>query len=110
MTETGLILAVVGFILGSIQYYIRTRLQDIKEDILRIMRYYDSRGESGSLSLSESMYRMRDRLKIPNLPAQEKKEYGNCIQGYDNMMLLMRFSGIYVPLLALLTYFFCKSK
>jgi len=109
MTEAGIILAVAGFILGSIQYYIRTRLQDTKEDILRIMRHYETRAERGALSLAESINIMRTRLKNPNFADMERKEYKNCIEEYDNMMFLMKFFGIYFPFLALLIYFLWKT-
>jgi hypothetical protein len=108
MNETQIILATLAFIFGSVQYQIRIRLQDIKEDILRIMRYYTGRGEKGSLSLAEAINIMRDHLKKNNLEAKQKQEFRDCIEEYDNMQKWLKISGIYAPAFLLCMYLVFK--
>ena len=97
ITETSIILAVLGFVLGSIQYQIRIRLQDTKEDILRMMRYYSGRGGVDSLSLSEAIRNMRSKLKESNLSREQSREYKESLEEYDRMSLYLKVTGIYVP-------------
>jgi len=108
MSDVGIILAVVGFALGSIQYQIRIGLQDAKENILRVTKHYYGRGEKESLSLYSAIELMRNGLKKPNLSGEERKGYGVCMRKYDAMNALLRFFGIYVPLGALGIYFILK--
>jgi len=104
MTEANIILGILAFILGSMQYQIRIRLSDAKEDILRTMRYYSSRGEQGSLSLNQSINMMRSLLKKRSLSSEQAREFNGCIKEYDDIQRGLKFTGIYVPAIGLIVY------
>ena len=95
MTEAGVIIAIIGFVLGSIQYQLRMRLQDTKESMYRVMAHYSGYGEHMSIYKVKEL--MEERLK-KNLSKDERNEYQRCISEWHGCHKSLHFWGIIFPL------------
>lgn len=101
MNDAGIVMAIIGFVLGSIQYQLRIRLQDTKESMYRVIKYYSGQGET--MSIYRILEIMRERLGL-NLPEEEAKEYKRCINEWENTHKSLHFWGVKFPLLCLFLY------
>ncbi|MBU2044853.1 MAG: hypothetical protein KJ619_06490 [Candidatus Omnitrophica bacterium] len=113
MNEVSISMAVIGFVLGSIQYQLRIKWQDAKENILIAVRPYYGDAERGFMSLYTAIYHIKKDLRT-NIPEKQKKEFKKCLAEYDSAKIWLRFWGIIVPLMGLGLYaiykvFNCKS-
>ncbi len=106
MNETTIIMGIIGFVLGSIQYQLRIRLQDTKESMYRVIEHYCGLGNR--MSIYKVLETMRSRLKMQNLGVDEKAEYSKCVKEWDSTHNSLHFWGVKFPLGILLLYAFYK--
>lgn len=107
MNETGIIMVIIGFILGSIQYQLRIKWQDAKDNILIAVRQYYGDAENGFMSLYTAIYHIKKDLKT-NISEKQKKEFKQCLDEYNNAKSWLRFWGIGFPLICLVGYLIYK--
>lgn len=96
-----MVMAIIGFILGSIQYQLRIRLQDVKENIYRIIPHYSDRGSR--LTIYRALEIMRAHLKV-EMDGTDRKEFEKCLNEWDYLHQSLHFWGVIFPLLCLVLY------
>ena len=106
MNETGIVMAIIGFIFGSIQYQKRINLQFTKESIYRVGEHYI--GEANGSSIYSILDKMREEIgKASALDKECDKgiiEYKRCVNEWDNTYKSLHFWGIKLPFLFLVLY------
>lgn len=105
MNEASIIMAIIGFILGSIQYQLRIRLQDTKESMYRVIQH--RRGEGVGLSIFRILEIMRESIKT-TASDEGIREYRRCVNEWDNTYKSLHFWGIKFPLICLVLYVIYK--
>ena len=105
MSDTAIIMAVIAFILGSIQYQLRIKWQDAKDNILIAVRPYFGYAERGFMTLYAAIDEMNKYIKQNNVDEGTKKEFKKCLDEYNSAKFWLRFWGIIFPTIALFTYF-----
>lgn len=105
MSETSIIMAVIGFIFGSFQYQVRIRLQDTKESMYRVIKYYKGTAGEGA-SIFKILELMRKGLITTD---KGNEEYKKCVKEWDNAHFSLYFWGMIFPLILLVLYIVYKN-
>ena len=105
MTEAGIVLAVLGFIFGSIQYQLRIKLGDVKEGMYRAIIPWC--GDGRSMSIFSIKEHMEKALK-GDIEDKQRNEYQKCINEWHDTYGKLHLFGMYLPALGLAGYMFYK--
>jgi len=105
MNEASIVMAIIGFILGSIQYQKRINLQFTKESMYRVAEHHFGHGKGISI------YKILELMRQANegvARADQNEEFRRCIDEWDNTYDSLRFWGIKFPLICLFLYVIYK--
>ena len=103
MNEVSIIMAIIGFILGSIQYQKRINLQNTRESMYRVIEHYDGWGKG--MSIYKILEEMRKRITTTD---KGNEEYKRCVKEWDDTYQSLHFWGIIFPLICLFLYVIYK--